>query len=291
MRLWKLLIEKDFEIKKLTSFKIGGKIAKVYFPETVDEFLQALDAEPEAYVAGNLSNTLVCSDGFDGALILTAKLDDVKINGNNILAQAGVKGPKLAQIACENALSGLEFLIGFPGSVGGEIFMNASANGQVISDYVKSVKVFDREKGVLSLNKSDMEFDYRTSICQKKNYTVLEAEFELIPSPSEEIKKRMDANLDFRKSHQPLLNLPNCGSVFRNPQGYSAGKLLDECGFRGKRCGGVKVWDNHANFIVNDNNGTSDDVLNLMLEMKSKVKEKFGIELNSEICFLGEVKL
>ena len=283
MRLYKLLVEENFDIKKLTSFKIGGKIAKMIFPETVEEFVEALQKYPDAFIAGNLSNTLVSSDGYDGAVISTLGLNEIIIEGSNITAGAGVKGPKLAQTVAQKGLSGLEFMIGFPGSVGGEVYMNAGANGQCVADVLKSAKIYCPEKGLITL--TDLEFGYRTSICQKKNYVVLEAEFEL--TPREGVKEKMDENLAFRKSHQPSLALPNCGSIFKNPEGNSAGRLLDECGVKGLSVGGVKVWENHANFIVNNNNGTSQDVINLMREMQKRVKEKFDIELKPEIRFLG----
>ncbi len=279
-----MLVEKNFDIKKLTSFKIGGKIAKMIFPETVDEFVMALQENVGAFVVGNLSNTLVSSDGFDGVVISTSKLNQIKIDGTTVTAGAGVRGPKLSQVVAEKNLSGLEFMIGFPGSVGGEVFMNAGANGQCVADVLKSAMVFCPEKGLITL--TDLEFDYRTSICQKKNYIVLEAEFELIQRNG--VKGKMAENLAFRKSHQPSLALPNCGSIFKNPEGNSAGRLLDECGVKGLEVGGVKVWENHANFIVNHNDGTSQDVINLMREMQKRVKEKFDIELKPEIRFLGE---
>lgn len=279
-----MLVENNFDIKKLTSFKIGGKIAKMIFPETVEEFVEALHEYPDAFVAGNLSNTLVSSDGYDGTVISTLGLNEIIIEGSKITAGAGVKGPKLAQTVAQKGLSGLEFMIGFPGSVGGEVYMNAGASGQCVADVLKSAKIYCPEKGLITL--TDLGFGYRTSICQTKNYVVLEAEFEL--TPREGVKEKMDENLAFRKSHQPSLALPNCGSIFKNPEGNSAGKLLDECGVKGLCVGGVKVWENHANFIVNYNDGTSQDVINLMREMQKRVKEKFDIELKPEIRFLGE---
>lgn len=281
-----MLVEENFEIKKLTSFKIGGKIAKMIFPETVEEFVEILQKEPDAFVAGNLSNTLVSSDGYNGIVISTSKLNVIKLEGNRVIAGAGVKGPKLSQTVAQKSLSGLEFMIGFPGSVGGEVYMNAGANGQCVADCLKSAKVYCPQKGILTLSKEDLEFGYRTSICQEKNYIVLEAEFEL--TLNESVKEKMDENLAFRKSHQPSLALPNCGSIFKNPDGNSAGRLLDECDVKGLSVGGVKVWENHANFIVNYNDGNSKDVINLMRDMRKRVKEKFNIELKPEIRFLGE---
>ena len=284
MRLHKLLIKNDFDIKNYTSFKIGGKIKEIYFPESLDDLK---DLPTASVVVGNLSNTLVSSYGVDFPVFSTSKLDKITIDGTKVIAGAGVKGPKLAQTVAEYGLSGLEFMIGFPGSVGGEVYMNAGAHGQAVSDVFKSAIVKGEEKDFITLNKEDMNFSYRHSICQDKRYIVLQAEFELIKRDVEEIKKQMNENLEFRKAHQPSLSLPNCGSVFKNPEGESAGRLLDSCGVKELKFGGAKVWENHANFIVNDGNATSTDVLKLMCEMKKRVKEKFNITLMPEICFLG----
>ncbi len=277
----------NFDVKKLTSFKIGGEIARVYFPTDVDEFLEAIEKEPNAFIAGNLSNILVSSDGYDGAVILTKKMDRITFDGKKVLAGAGVRGTKLSKLALENNLSGLEFMVAFPGSVGGEVFMNAGAHGQMIADVLSYARIYSPEKGIFTLNNSEMEFSYRTSICQRMPYYVLEAEFELEEKSSSEIQAKMDENLSFRLNKQPSLTLPNCGSTFRNPQGDSAGRLLEQAGMKGFISGGVHVWENHANFVINDNDGTSLDVLNLMYEMYKRVKEKFGIELKPEVRYLG----
>lgn len=281
------MLDIDFEIKNLTSFKIGGKIARMYFPASLEEFIEIIKNEPDALIVGNLSNTLVSSFGYNGAVISTSKMNEISINNTTVTAGAGVKGPKLSQTAAENCLSGVEFMIGFPGSVGGEVYMNASANSQSVADVLKSVKVYCPEKGIITISKADMGFDYRTSVCQNKPYIILEAEFELVKKDKEEINSQMQKNLDFRKNHQPSLKLPNCGSIFKNPKGNSAGRLLDSIGAKQLAFGGVRVWDNHANFIVNDRGGSSLDVLELMFQMYTKVKEKYNIELEPEIRFLG----
>lgn len=274
----------NFDIRNLTTFKTGGLIKRVCFPKNIDEFLSI---KQPYKLFGNLSNTIVSSSGYDGVVVLTSKMDNVECSGKCIIAGCGVKGPKLSQFVASKSLSGLEFMIGFPGSVGGEIFMNASANGQRVSDCVKSVTLFCPEKGVFKLSKSEMDFDYRSSICQRENYIVLEVEFELTEDEPEKINDRMKKNLEFRKNHQPSLALPNCGSVFKNPEGNSAGRLLEAVGAKNMKIGGAKVWENHANFIVNTENGTSLDILNLMCLMKNKVKEKFEIDLIPEVLYLG----
>ena len=279
--------EKNFEVKKLTSFKTGGKIAEVFFPENVDEFVNILNENPEAKVFGNLSNTLISDSGFSGKVILTTKMNSITITGNKVITGCGVKGPKLAQEVCKAGLSGLEFMIGFPGSVGGEVYMNASANSQAISDCLKEISCYCMGKGLIKLSKEELNFGYRSSRCQIENLIVLEAEFELTPKTNSEIQNKMDENLKFRKSHQPSLALPNCGSVFKNPQGDSAGRLLDSVGAKELHIGGARVWENHANFIVNDKGGNSTDILELMCEMKKRVKDKYNIELEPEVRFLG----
>ena len=279
--------KENFEIKNLTSFKVGGAIARTYFPESIEEFVKTIEKEPDAFVAGNLSNVLASSDGYDGALILTKKMDKIDFKGSKVIAGAGVRGTKLSKLALENGLSGLEFMIAFPGSVGGEVFMNAGAHGQMIADVLKSAKVYCPQKGVITLSNSDMEFSYRTSICQRKPYSVLEAEFELTETSQDKIQEKMNENLSFRQNKQPSLTLPNCGSTFRNPEGDSAGRLLDEAGVKGLKIGGAHVWENHANFIINDGSATSLDILELMYEMYSRVKEKFNVELKPEVRYLG----
>ncbi len=279
--------EENFQIKKLTSFKIGGSIARVYFPESESEFVEVLAKEPDAIVLGNISNVLISDNGYSGAVILTSKMNKITIEDNLVTAECGVKGQKLAQVVASAGLAGLEFMIGFPGAVGGEVFMNASANGQAISDNFVKARCYSVERGVFELTKEEMAFGYRTSIAQEKNIKILSAEFELEPMESEKVNARMATCLEFRRSHQPLLSLPNCGSIFKNPPANSAGKLLDECGVKGLSQGGVRVWENHANFIVNDNGGTSLDVLELMLKMATLVEEKFGIKLEPELIFLG----
>ena len=279
--------EKNFDIKKLTSFKIGGKISEVFFPENTDEFIEILNSDKDIFVLGNLSNILISDDGYSGKIILTTKMNSIKFEGNKVYVECGVKGPKLSQEVCKKGLSGLEFMIGFPGSIGGEICMNASANGQCISDKLKSVTCYHPQKGVIKFSKSDMDFNYRTSICQREKLIVLDAEFELDKKEPGEIQNKMDENLEFRKNHQPSLALPNCGSIFKNPEGESAGRLLESIGAKQMKSGDVRVWENHANFIVNNGCGKSVDVLRLMFEMKTKVKEKYNIELEPEIRFLG----
>jgi len=281
-------VRENFDAKNLTSFKVSGLIERAYFPKNVDELIEVLKTVESPIILGNCSNVLLSSSGIKGDVIFTQKCNAIKVDGKKVYAECGLKGPMASNEVLKHSLSGFEFMIGFPGSIGGEVYMNASAKEQAISDHLTSAKVFDLDtKEVLTLSKEELEFGYRSSICQRKNYVVLSAEFDLEEKPQEEIKERMDFNLTFRKNHQPSLALPNCGSVFKNPENNSAGRLLDSIGAKDLTVGGAKVWKNHANFIINFNSATSQDILNLMLLMYNKVKEKYDIKLNPEVVYLG----
>lgn len=281
--------KENYPLKKLTSFKIGGEAEKLYFPKTQQEFIFLLKTLKSPVIFGNWSNVLISSTGLKGNIISTSKLDKIEIKGTKIYADCGVKGPKLAQAAAESSLSGFEFMIGFPGSVGGNIYMNAGAHAQSISDFLVSVCVFDmNKKEVLVIEKKDLDFVYRSSLLQKKPYVLLSAEFDLKKDEKIQIEALMNRNLEFRKTHQPDLSLPNAGSIFKNPENDSAGRLLDKAGVKGLKIGGAEIWEHHANFIVNTNNATSEDVLELMFKMYTMVEEKYTIKLHPEIKYFGK---
>ncbi len=282
-------LKENFNVRNLTSFKIGGPIENLYFPSNEQDFVYLLRTLNSPIVIGNWSNVLISSQGVRGNVICTTKMSEMHIEDNKIYAQCGVKGPKLAQFALKNGLTGFEFMSGFPGSVGGNIYMNASAHQQCISDFLLSVRVFDMSrKEVLTIDKKTLNFAYRSSILQKKPYILLSAEFELQPKEQNEIKSFIERILNFRKENQPNLSSPNAGSIFKNPEDMSAGRLLDSAGVKKFQVGGAKVWKNHANFIVNSGNATSTDVLELMFKMYWAVKEKHGIRLRPEVRFFGE---
>ncbi len=278
----------NYELKKHTTFKIGGCAKRAFFPKTIDEFVQILKELDNPVVLGGCSNVLISSEGIDNDVILTTKMKNYTIENNRICAQCGVKAPMLAKEASEKSLSGMEFMIGFPGTIGGAVYMNASAHSQSISDTFVSCRLFDKEKKeIVELNKEEMKFAYRTSVMQEKPYILLDAKFELRLENKDEILAIMQRNLDFRKDKQPNLAIPNAGSIFRNPANDSAGRLLEKAGVKGMKEGGATVWLGHANFVINDNNATSTDVSKLMNKMYNMVKEKYTIELTPEVKFVG----
>jgi UDP-N-acetylmuramate dehydrogenase len=282
-------VRRNYPVKSLTSFKVGGSAENFYLPKTVEELVFLLERVGNPQVFGSWSNVLISSNGIKGDIIATQNLKDIKVDGTKVIAQSGVKGPAISRAVADFGLTGFEFMSGFPGSIGGNIYMNAGANQQCISDTLIKIRVFDLEsKKIFELKKEDLEFDYRSSLLQRKNYIVLDAEFELSKKDKTEVLKKIQDNLKFRAEHQPNLSKPNAGSVFKNPQSASAGKLLDEAGAKEFFHNSAKVWANHANFIVNyDKNATSVDILELMYKMYKAVDEKFGIKLHPEVKYFG----
>ena len=273
----------------MTTFKVGGRVDKVYLPKTQQEFVYLLNTLEDYIVLGNCSNVIVSSNGYRGNIILTTQMKWFDIRGTHVIAECGVKGPLLSQKACEAGLSGFEFMVGFPGTIGGEVYMNASAHGQAVSDKLTKCCLFDKEsKEVVYKDKSELAFGYRSSILQNNRYVLLGAEFELAKGSKEEIKALMDRNLAARKDIQPSLATPNAGSVFKNPTNDSAGRLLDKAGGKTLVGNNVQIWNNHANFIVNTGDASSLDILELMFKMYTLVKENFTIELEPEIVYIGE---
>lgn len=283
----KVEVKENCLLNEFSYFKIGGSAKNIYFPKSEEEMIYLLETLKNPLVFGGMSNVLFSSLGVEQDVIITSKMVDYSINSQEVNALCGVRGAILSRSCVEHSLTGFEFMSGFPGTIGGNIFMNASAHSQSISDALICVKVFDCEsKKVLNLVKEDLNFSYRTSILQFKPYILLSAKFHLKSGNRDEMLAKIQENKLFRQKNQPIA-LPNVGSIFRNPEGNSAGKLLDEIGAKSFKIGGAKVFENHANFIVNVDNASSTDVLELMCLMYDKVLEKFNIELKPEVRFFG----
>lgn len=282
-------VKENYEIKNLTTFKVGGNVKQIYFPANQQEFVYLLKTIKNPLILGGGSNVIFSSQGYDGVVISTIKMSQIFVRGTKILVECGVKGPFASQTAYNSSLSGFEFMIGFPGTLGGNIFMNAGAHGQNISDTFTKACLYDlKTKEVVYFEKEQMKFGYRISILQNGRYILLGAEFDLKKNSQEVIKELMDRNLEFRKNIQPSLATPNAGSVFKNPENDSAGRLLDKAGVKSFEINGVKVWEKHANFIVNTGDGTSEDILELIYRMYKQVKDTYTIELEPEVRFIGK---
>lgn len=284
----------DFQLTNFNTLRIKSKAKQFWLPDNSGELVSLLKKfkDKNPIVIGNGSNILFSSKGIEEPIIYTGYIKETITLGQTIDVEAGIKTQTLSKLAYNKGLSGFEFLIGIPASLGGAIYMNAGAHGQTISDCLISAKVYDyKNNKTLVLKKDELGFSYRHSILKEKPYIVLSAKFELIKKDKTEIKAKMDENLIFRKNRQPNLALPNAGSVFKNPSDceLSAGALIDKCNLRGLRIGDCEVYENHCNFIINKGNATSVDYTNIVFEIYTKVKEKFGVELTPEIIYIGKM--
>lgn len=282
-------IIENYEVKNDSTFRIGGTVKKVALPDNVEELIELLKTNEYELVLGNCSNVLFSSNTINKNILITKNVSDYKIDGTKIYVNAGTRGPIVAKECQKRGLTGFEFLVGFPGSFGGMIYMNASAHNQAISDTFVSARVFNiKTKEIEIFTKEKMNFEYRKSTISNGDYIVLDAIFELKQGNQEQIDEIIRRNIEFRKNRQPSLKLGNAGSTFKNPENDSAGRLLDLCEMKGVKDGGAMVFENHANFVINNNNATSLDVLTLMYKMYSKVREKYRIILEPEIKYIGD---
>lgn len=276
------------EIKKYTTYKLEGTVSEIYIPSDVLELknlLAELKNKNIRYkILGNGSN-LIVSSKYDGVLIKLKNFDTLNIDGNTVKVGAGYMLPKLALKCAENGLSGLEFAYGIPATIGGAVYQNAGAYGFSIDKVIKDVTILDGNYEIITLSKAELKFGYRDSIFKHKNFICLEVTLELRKGNSEDILEKMKENLKHRKENQPL-EYPSAGSVFRNPIGYSAGKLIEEAGCKGAQVGDAMVSYKHANFIVNTGKATAEDVLELIKLVQKKVEDKTGILLETEQEYL-----
>ena len=282
----------DEPMKRHTTFRIGGPAKYLLQPCTVVEVVSLLQICKEEGVRfsiiGNGSNLLVSDKGVSGAVIQIYKnMSRIIVEGNSIKAEAGALLGKLAAAAANDALSGLEFAAGIPGTVGGAVVMNAGAYGGEIKDVITQVTVVSQTGEIITLAQNELEMGYRTSIIKKKQYIVLETVFTLQNDNIEAIQAKMDELKEKRVSKQPL-EYASAGSTFKRPKGHFAGKLIMDAGLRGYAVGDAQVSEKHCGFVINKGEASAADVIGLIKEVKGKVKDKFGIELEPEVQFLGD---
>ena len=285
---------KDFQLTNFNTLKINSMAKLFYMPDNYGEMISLFKKYKEntPVVLGAGSNVLFSSNTIEQPIIYTGRIEQIKCFNSIIEVETGYRTQSLSKYALSKNLSGFEFLIGIPASLGGAVYMNAGAHNQSISDRLVSVKVYDWENDkILTLKKDEMNFSYRHSILMEKPYVLLSAKFELEKKLPDEIKSKMDENLIFRKNRQPNLSLPNAGSVFKNPPDceLSAGALIDKCGFRGISKGDCQVWENHCNFIINIGKATSIDYIDLIFEIYTKVMNEYNVKLTPEIVYMGRM--
>lgn len=272
-----------------TTFKIGGKAKLALFPLDTEAFVGALNALTNGRVkfmtVGNGSNLLFADEGFDGVVVITTQMKDIRTDGNMVLAEAGAPLTKTAAVARDASLTGLEFAYGIPGSIGGSIYMNAGAYDGDISQVLVSCRAYDTvDKKIVTFDNTGCDFSYRNSIFEKSGvrYHIIDAVFELKQGNKAEISAKMDDLISRRREKQPL-DYPSAGSAFKRLDGYYTARLIDEAGLKGYRVGGAKVSTKHAGFIINAGGATAKDVRELIAHIKKVIFEKYGLNIEEEI--------
>lgn len=284
-------VYKNESMKKHTTFKIGGAADYYIVPKNCEELCSVMKECTENnipyIVLGNGSNVLVSDYGIEGAVISTEKINDVRFSEKNtIYADAGAKLSKTANFAADMSLSGFETLSGIPGTVGGAIFMNAGAYGGEIKDIVYKVYTLDKCGNKKTFLNEECLFGYRKSIFSSGEYVITGAEFILAEKNKEDILAQMREYNERRREKQPL-SLPSAGSTFKRPDGYFAGKLIQDSGLKGFCIGGAAVSEKHCGFVVNVGEATCSDVINIVNHIKKCVYNKFGVNLHEEIRVIG----
>lgn len=274
-----------------TSFKTGGNadiFIKADRAENIIKAVKILENENIPYfIMGNGSNLLVSDKGIEGAVIeIGSLMNNITVNGDKIYAEAGALLSSLSAAAADNSLTGLEFASGIPGSVGGAVFMNAGAYDGEIKNVIVSARVITREGNIITLSKDELNLSYRHSVIEERGLIVIGAEFKLMPGCQDEIRKKMADFASRRREKQPL-NYPSAGSTFKRPEGYFAGKLIEESGLKGKKIGGAQVSEKHAGFIINTGNANSSDISALIDCCIETVYNKFGVVMKPEVRIIG----
>ena len=280
-------------MKEHTTFKIGGAADVLIFPSSAQEVTKIFKLIDEFKISctilGNGSNVLVLDNGIRGAVVKFSSkfFGNIRLDGTKIIASAGAKLKDVSNFAAENNLSGLEFAVGIPGSIGGAVFMNAGAYNGEMKNVVAQVKAVSRNGELKIFSGEELNLGYRQSIFQTNGCAICEVELNLNYGNVDEIKAVMADFTKRRESKQPL-ELPSAGSTFKRPKGYFAGTLIDNTGLKGLRVGGAMVSEKHAGFVVNVGNATAADVLNLIAEVKRRVQEVHGVTLTPEVRIIGE---
>ena len=278
--------KEDISLRNYNTYRVNTICKFLVFPKTVEELTQIVKYIKENnikyYMLGNGSNIILAMDYYDGVMIKLDNLNSIEYHNNLVTAGAGCSLIKLSLDTIEKGLSGMEFSTGIPGSVGASVAMNAGAYNEDLSGILKEVKVLTPDNEVKTMKKEELEFSYRNSFLKKnKKYIVLSATFELNEGNIEEMQRIVEERKQKRIASQPL-DMPNAGSVFRNPEGNYAGALIEQANLKGYNINGAEVSTKHANFIVNKGNANGKDIIALIEKIQKEIKETENIELRLE---------
>lgn len=288
VRCPELELRADEPMSRHTSFRIGGPAALMALPQNVEEASAAVKTASELGVVpfflGNGSNLLVPDEGYNGFIVkLSGELDQVKSTDGGLEAGGAVTLARLASVALSLGLTGLEFASGIPGTVGGAVTMNAGAYGGEMAHVIAEVTCMNRDGGVEMV--TDFDFAYRHSTFSDGSRLILSAQFRLEQGEADVIRARMEELAAQRKTKQPL-EYPSAGSMFKRPVGHFAAALIDQCGLKGLSVGGAQVSEKHAGFVVNRGGATCADVLELVNQVKQRVRAQTGVDLEMEVRVL-----
>ncbi len=279
-------------LSELTTFKVGGKARVIVYPDCIEKLRRTLCLAKlygvSVFVLGLGSNVIFSDKGYNGIIIkLTKMCSEIALSGEKIICNSAVSLNKLSLFARDNNLSGAEFCYGIPASLGGAVYMNAGAYGGEMKDIVSLVEVISLNGEIKTFANSDCNFGYRTSIFKNSEYIILKAEIMLKKSEYRAIDSKMQEIMAKRRDKQPL-NYPSAGSTFKRPPDNFAAKLIEDAGLKGYRIGGAMVSEKHSGFIINYDNATAKDILELIEYVKSDVYKKFGTMLKPEVIVVEE---
>lgn len=275
-----------------TTFRVGGEAACMLLIHSEEELCKLIPyfklIGQEYFILGNGSNLLVGDKGYQGIVLKLDKgMQEIQVEDTRIRVKAGALLSQTANLARDHGLTGMEFAAGIPGSIGGAVVMNAGAYEGEMKQIVESVRAMNTDGEILTLDNDTMEFGYRTSVIRNRPFVVLEAVLTLQKGDVQAITARMEELAQLRRSKQPL-EYASAGSTFKRPEGYFAGKLIMDAGMRGYRIGGAQVADKHCGFIVNTGKATAADIKEVIEEVQARVKQRFHVDLEPEVVFLGD---
>ncbi len=286
-------LKKNEPLKRHTYTKMGGNadilVIPNHYQQVADTVKYANQNNIPYMILGNGSNLIIKDGGIEGIVILLTELSEISCEQNGIKAQSGARIIDVSREALNQSLTGLEFACGIPGTVGGAVYMNAGAYGGEMKDVLESIIAVDKQGELLQIKAEDLGLSYRTSNVPDNGYIVLEATFKLTKGDPVKIKEIMD-DLTFKRESKQPLEYPSCGSVFKRPPGYFAGKLIQDSKLQGVSIGDAEVSTKHAGFIVNKGNATAKDYISLIEHVQKTVKENFGVELEREVRIIGRDK-
>lgn len=286
-----LIVKENEYLSNYTYTKTGGPADLLFFPASIAEVSAIINwVKEEGHpltILGNASNLIVRDGGIRGVTVILTELNNIRVDGKTMVVESGAPIIEVSETAYDYELTGLEFACGIPGSTGGAVYMNAGAYEGEVKDVITKVTILTRDGEIIEASNEDMEFTYRNSKLQETQDIVLDVTFELKKGDPEEIKERMDELTFLRTSKQPL-EYPSCGSVFKRPTGHFTGKLIQDAGLQGLTWGGAQISMKHAGFIVNIDDATATDYIELIAHIQDVILERFEVELEREVRIIGE---